>query len=189
MVKAILLLFTVLMAEPLPARAQSVAELPAGTRVRVAAPATGRLIGTVSEVRGDTLLVQSRKGMHAVPVSSIRDLQVSRGRPPRVASALEGGAIGLLTGAVGGAAMLALPALVVPDACDREGDGVLCFSAGEWALVGVVLGAPLGAASGAVVGFAFPRERWRSVAAKSAPALTVQPRAVGVRLGLSFAVP
>lgn len=170
-------------------RAQPADALSAGTRVRVSAPATGRLVGTITEVRRDTLLVLARGKVHALPVSSIRALQVSRGRPPRLASALEGGAIGLLTGAVGGAASLALPSLVVPDACDREGDGVLCFSTGEWALLGVVIGAPLGAASGAVAAFISPRERWRSVTARSAPALTVQPQAAGVRVGLSLTVP
>lgn len=168
---------------------QSAADLPAGTRVRVAEPATGRLVGTVTEVRRDTLLVLARGEVHAVPISSIRTIQVSRGRPPRLASALEGGAIGLLTGAIGGAASLAIPSLLAPDACDREGDGVLCFSTGEWALVGVVIGAPLGAASGAVAGLIFPRERWRSVTPRTAPAVTVQPEAAGVRVGLSLTVP
>lgn len=168
---------------------QSTADLPAGTRVRVVEQATGRLVGTVTEVRRDTLLVLARGEVHALPISSIRTLQVSRGRPPRLASALEGGAIGLLTGAIGGAASLAIPSLVVPDACDREGDGVLCFSTGEWALVGVVIGAPLGAVSGAVAGFVFPRERWRSVTDRTTPAVTVHPEAAGVRVGLSLTVP
>jgi hypothetical protein len=178
-----------LLATAPPVHGQSTADLPAGTRVRVTEQATGRLVGTVTEVRRDTLLVLARGEVHALPISSIRTLQVSRGRPPRLASALEGGAIGLLTGAIGGAASLAIPSLVVPDACDREGDGVLCFSTGEWALVGVVIGAPLGAVSGAVAGFVFPRERWRSVTDRTAPAVTVQPEAAGVRVGLSLPVP
>jgi hypothetical protein len=170
-------------------RAQSTDELSAGTRVRVAAPATGRLVGTITEVRRDTLLVLARGEVHALPISSIRTLQVSRGRPPRLASALEGGAIGLLTAAISGGGSLALASLVMPDSCDGEGGGVLCFSTGEWALVGVAIGAPLGAASGAVAGLIFPRERWRSVTARNARAVTVQPQAAGVRVGLSFTVP
>lgn len=170
-----------------PAAAQSsAADLPGGTRVRVAEQTTGRLVGTVTEVRGDTLLVLARGEVHAVPISSIRTIQVSRGRPPRLASALEGGAIGLLTGAIGGAALLAIPSLLVPDACDREGDGVLCFSTAEWALVGVAIGAPLGAASGALVGFLSPRERWRRVErAGNAPRLSVQSGSGGLRIGFS----
>ena len=168
---------------------QSMADLPAGTRVRVAEQAAGRLVGTISGVRRDTLLVLARGQVHALPISSIRTLQVSRGRPPRGAAALEGGAIGLLTGAIGGAASLAIPSLVMPDACDREGDGVLCFSTGEWALVGVAIGAPLGAVSGAVAGLISPRERWRPVTARGAPALTVKAQPAGVRIGLSLTAP
>jgi hypothetical protein len=171
-------------------QSQSAADLPTGTRVRVAEQAPGRLVGTVTEVRGDTLLVLARGQVHAVPFSSIRTIQVSRGRPPRLASALEGGAIGLLTGAIGGAASLAIPSLLVPDACDREGDGVLCFSTGEWALIGVVIGAPLGAASGAVAGFVFPRERWRRVEpAGTTPRLSVHSGAGGLRIGFSVPTP
>lgn len=168
---------------------QSMADVPAGTRVRVSEQAAGRLVGTVTEVRRDTLLVLARGEVHALPISSIRTLHVSRGRPPRTASALEGGAIGLLTGAIGGAVSLAVSSLLVPDACDREGDGVLCFSTGEWALVGAAIGAPLGAASGALAGLISPRERWRSVTARGAPALTVQPQAAGVRVALSLTMP
>lgn len=178
-----------LAAAPPAARAQSRAELAAGTRVRVAEHAARPLVGTVTQVRGDTLLVLARGEVHALPLSSIRSLQVSRGRPPRLASALEGGAIGLLSGAIGGAASLALPSLVVPDDCGREQDGLLCFSTGEWALLGVLLGAPLGAASGAVAGFVFPRERWRSITAGSAPALTGPPRAEGLQVGFSLRTP
>jgi hypothetical protein len=165
---------------------QPTADLPAGTRVRVSEPAAGRLVGTVTEVRRDTLLVLARGEVHAVPISSIRTIQVSRGRPPRLASALEGGAIGLLTGAIGGAASLAIPSLLVPDACDREGDGVLCFSTGEWALVGVAIGAPLGAASGALVGLLSPRERWRRLEpAANVPRISVQSGTGGLRIGFS----
>ncbi|HLM68055.1 MAG TPA: hypothetical protein VK358_11035, partial [Longimicrobium sp.] len=146
-------------------------------------------VGTVTAVRRDTLLVFARGEVHAVPISSIRTLQVSRGRAPRLTSALESGAVGLLSGAIGGALALAIPSLLGPDACDREGDGVLCFSTGEWALVGAAVGAPIGAASGAVAGFVSPRERWRPVVTRGAPSITLQPQAAGVRVGLSLAVP
>lgn len=185
---AVVLLLAAGMAEPAVAQS-SAADLAAGTRVRVVEPGSGRLVGTVSGVRGDTLLVVAGGREHTLSIPSIRSLQVSRGRSPRLASALEGGAIGLLTGAIGGAASLALPSLVVPDSCDREGDGVLCFSTGEWALVGVVIGAPLGAASGAVLRFVSPRERWRPIATLGAPTITLAPQATGLGVGLSLAVP
>jgi hypothetical protein len=183
------LLCAMVMAAPPAAGAQSTADLREGTRVRIAEAAAGRLVGTVSAVRGDTLVVRSGNDVRAVPFSSIRVLQVSRGRPPRLASALEGGAIGLVTGSAAGAAGAVLGTLVSGDDCDREGEDLLCFSTGTWALVGVIIGAPFGAASGAVAGFLFPRERWRSIGLPGAPALTVHPGAGGVRVGLAIAVP
>lgn len=178
-----------LLGVPAAVRAQTVADLSAGTRVRVAAASTGRLVGTVAGVRGDTLLLMSREGVHALPLSTIRALQVSRGRPPRLAGAVEGGAIGLATGVAGGVAGALIADLALPDRCDTGESDLLCFSTGEWALIGAMVGAPFGAASGAVAGFVFPRERWRSVTAGAAPALRVQPRPSGVRVGLSFTTP
>lgn len=179
-----------LLAIPAAARAQPMEELAAGTRVRVAAPATGRLVGTVSAVRGDTLLVLSRGGVHALPLSSVRTLQVSRGRPTRLESALEGGAAGLVLGIVGGAAGAVLGDLTISDGdCNGSEDDLLCFSTGEWALIGAVAGAPLGVAYGAVVGFVFPRERWRSVGVQSGPVLAVQPSSAGLGISLSIPAP
>jgi hypothetical protein len=179
-----------LLAAPAAVQAQAAEELAAGTRVRVAAPATGRLVGTVSEVRGDTLLVLSRRGVHALPLSSVRTLQVSRGRPTRLASALEGGAAGLVLGVVSGAAGAVLGDLTISDDdCNGGEDDLLCFSTGQWALIGALAGAPLGVAYGAVAGFVFPRERWRSVGVGSAPVLAVQPSAAGVGISLSIPTP
>jgi hypothetical protein len=179
-----------LLAVPAAVRAQVMEELAAGTRVRVAAPATGRLVGTVSEVRGDTLLVLSRGGVHALPLSSVRTLQVSRGRPTRLASALEGGAVGLVLGIAGGAAGAVLGDLTTSDeGCDGSEDDLLCFSTGESALIGAVVGAPLGVAYGAVAGFVFPQERWRSIGVLSAPVLAVQPSATGLGISLSIPAP
>jgi hypothetical protein len=62
----------------------------------------------------------------------------------------------------------------------------LCFSTGEWALVGFVVGAPVGAASGAVARFLSPRERWRRVEpVGNAPRLSVQSGTRGLRIGFS----
>lgn len=168
------------------AQGQSITDLSPGARVRVAEQGTRALVGTVTAVRGDTLLMLAGGEVHVLPISPMLSLQVSRGRPPRVASMLEGGAIGLLAGAIGGAASLAISSLVIPDSCDREGDGLLCLSAGEWALVGVAIGAPVGGASGAVVGLISPRERWRRVeSAGNVPRLTVHTGTGGLRIGFS----
>lgn len=189
LVRIVPLLCAALVAAPPAARAQSATDLAAGTRVRVVEPAAGRIVGTIAGVRGDTLLVASRGGVHALPVSSIRTLQVSRGRPPRLASALEGGALGLLTGTAGAIGGILLADLTVNQDCEREEDPLLCLSTGQWVLLGVMIGAPMGAASGAVLGFAFPRERWRSIPVAAAPALTLHPRGGGVQVGITLRVP
>lgn len=80
--------------------------------------------------------------------------------------------------------------LTIPDdGCEGGEDDLLCFSTGEWALIGALAGAPLGAAHGAVVGFVFPRERWRSAGVQRAPVLAVQPWATGVGISLSIPTP
>ncbi|WP_420125972.1 hypothetical protein [Longimicrobium sp.] len=170
-----------------PAAAQSsAADLAAGTRVRVVESGSDRVVGTVSGVRGDTLLVFAGGREHMLAISSIRSLQVSRGPSPRLTSALEGGLVGLLAGGAAGAAVAVLGDAVGGDGeCDSGGD-LLCFSTGEWALVGVVVGAPVGAASGAVARFLSPRERWRRVEpAANAPRLSVQSGSGGLRIGFS----
>jgi hypothetical protein len=174
-------------------RAQVVDDLAPGTRVRVVEPGTGRIVGTVSALRGDTLVVLSGSGSSArtveLPVSSMRSLQVSRGRPSRPASALRGAAIGLAAGAVGGMVSATVPSLFMDEPCDRTADDLLCFSTAEWAVFGVLLGAPTGAAWGGALGFLFPRERWHSISARTAPALTLTTSGAAVQLGISLHVP
>jgi hypothetical protein len=184
-----------LLALPSAAPAQTAADLSPGTRVRVVDAGTGPVVGTVSAVRGDTLVVVSGKGAGArevaLSVSSIRRLQVSRGRPSRPLSALQGAAIGAVTGSVGGVLGTTIGSLQADESCGRAvaGDDLLCFSTAEWAMIGVMIGAPMGAASGAALGFLFPQERWRSISTRHAPAFTVAPAGDAVRLGLSLRVP
>lgn len=182
-----------MLALPSAARAQTAADPAPGTRVRVVDAGTGRVVGTVSAVRGDTLVVVSGKGESArevaLSVSSIRRLQVSRGRPSRPLSALQGAGIGAVSGSVGGLLGITAANLRYGGPCDGTADDLLCFSTGEWALIAVMIGAPMGAASGAVLGFVFPQERWRSISTRHAPAFTVAPAGDAVQLGLSLRVP
>jgi hypothetical protein len=181
-----------LLALPSAARAQT-ADLAPGTRVRVVDAGTGRVVGTVSAVRGDTLVVVSGKGEGArevaLSVSSIRRLQVSRGRPSRPLSALHGAGIGAVSGSVGGLLGMTAANLRYGGSCDGTADDLLCFSTGESALIAVMIGAPMGAVSGAALGFLFPQERWRSISTRHAPAFTVAPAGDAVQLGLSLRVP
>lgn len=181
-----------LLALPMEVRGQSAAELAPGTRVRLVADAgTGRLVGTVAESRGDSLVVLSGRGEGerrvALPLSSLRTVQVSRGTPSRAVSALHWAALGVVGGSLAGVAGVTLGRLTSDESCEGTADD-LCLSGGEWTLIGVMIGAPMGALWGAALGFVFPRERWRSIPA-SAPAVTLTGSAEGVQLGLSIPLP
>lgn len=145
---------------PAAARGQSIDALPVGTRIRadvhtahasrvrriLAQPIAGRLVG----VRGDTLLLSVRDGADAllIPRSALRDVHVSRGRPGRLASALRSAVVPALAGgALRGVAVAVRP---------RDGDP----SVGRAALSG----AASSAAVAALMGAAFPKERWRRLA-------------------------
>lgn len=191
--RVILFVCAALLAAPAALRAQTVAELAPGTRVRVVDPSTGRIVGTVESVAGDNLVVLSGKGedarTFALSLSSIRSVQVSRGTPSRPVSALQGAALGALTGAAGGVAGATIGHLSYQDDCDGGEDDWVCFSMAESALIGVIIGAPMGAAWGAALGFVFPQERWRSITVANPPVLTVNGSPDGVRLGLSITFP
>lgn len=191
--RIVLLVCAALLAAPAALRAQPFSEFAPGARVRVVDPATGRTVGTVQSVAGDSLVVLSGKGEDARTVtfslSSIRTLQVSRGKPSRPVSALQGAALGLLTGAAGGVAGTTIGYLSTQDDCDGSEDDWMCFSFAESTLLGVIIGAPMGAAWGAVAGFVFPQERWRSITVVNPPVLTVNGSPDGVQLGLSITLP
>lgn len=110
-----------------------------------------QLRGTVVSVTPDTLRVSvpGTDGTLAVARRSIRRLDVSRGRPSRVASAI-GRAF---AGAVVGAISVALDN-------DPYGSEWPHYSR-DWRAAEE--GAKWGAAIGAIAGFALPTERWRRV--------------------------
>ena len=55
----------------------------AGTRVRLTTKALEKLEGTVTEWRGDTLVLRPKKGLlTSVPMGEVNDLLVVRGRRP-----------------------------------------------------------------------------------------------------------
>jgi len=148
-----------LLAAPALADAQFPAELQPGMRVRVWIPETTRqeqgpdrrqlLRGTVESVDGTLRLrVPGTVGPLAIPRASVRRLDVSRG-VSRGASMLER-AVG---GAIGGAIAFAL-------LNDPRRSGGPHYRT-DWRAAGV--GAAWGGGIGAVVGLAFPHERWRRV--------------------------
>ena len=134
----------------------------AGARVRVVLPDSRRqaplvprqqvVIGTVTGVAGDTLVlaVPGAAGALRVARADLRALAVSRGVPGRAESALRQG--------VSAGAALALAFLFLHNTWDGAGDRPF----GSAAEVGAVGGA-LGFGIGLALGAASPSERWRTV--------------------------
>ena len=137
------------------------ADVRVGTRVRVWLPESARqregplrrqlLRGTVEEVTSDTLRlsIPSTAGGVAIPRSSIRRLELSRGAPSRPLSAIERALGGALAGAVSFATL--------NDPRRRGGPHYRT----DWRAAGV--GAAWGAGIGALGGLIFPHEKWRRV--------------------------
>jgi hypothetical protein len=153
------ILFSLLLAVPSIGLAQFPVEVRQGARVRVWIPETDRqqegpyrrqlLRGTVESVDGTLRLrVPGAAGSLAIPRASVRRLDVSRG-VSRAASAVER-AVG---GAIGGAIGFAL----LNDPRRRGGPHYRT----DWRAAGV--GAAWGGGIGAVIGLAFPHERWHRV--------------------------
>jgi hypothetical protein len=141
------------------ATAQFPERVQSGSRVRVWLPESRLqqdqgpwrrqlLRGTVESVTADTLRlsVPGAQGTLAVPRQSVLRLDISRGKPSRVATAFERA----IAGAVVGAISTALNNN--PDNEDWP------HYTRDWRAAEE--GAKWGAAFGAVIGFAFPTERW-----------------------------
>jgi len=156
----LLVLIGVLLAAARVANAQFPAEVRPGTRVRVWIPEMPRqeegpyrrqlLRGTVESVDGGSLRLRIPGAANSLAISraSVRRLDLSRG-VSRGASMVER-AVG---GAIGGAITLAL----LNDPRRRGGPHYRT----DWRAAGV--GAAWGGGIGAVVGLAFPHERWHRV--------------------------
>ena len=146
---------------PVAARAQFPEPVQPGARIRVWLPETRQqentpwrrqlLRGTVASVSADTLhlTVPGTAGTLAVARNAIRRLDVSRGRPSRLASAFERALAGAVVGAIGAA--------LENDPRSSEWPNY----SRDWRAAGE--GAKWGAAFGATIGFVFPTERWRRI--------------------------
>jgi AraC family transcriptional regulator, transcriptional activator FtrA len=147
---------------PTTVQAQTLDSLAPATRIRVdVRPADsirilrfGRarpqpVIGTLTAVRGDTLLLAVATGAEPlrVPRSAVDAVYASRGRPPRWKSALRSAVVPALAGA-------AVRGLV---ASARRGEGDPAPA--RAALSGAAMSAAFAAAKGAL----FPKERWHRV--------------------------
>ncbi len=148
---ALTVLLTPLSAQPLAAQ---LAELQAGTRVRVrGSDVAGRLQGVVLSRSGDSLTV-SRPNGPPIPLafSSVSRVEISRGK-----SRGRGAWRGLLWGA-GIGAVLGLVPTDDPE-CDRDPDAFGCGSRAESMVLTAIGGSVIGVPIGAIIGV----ERWETL--------------------------
>ena len=157
--------------------ADDTVQLPAGAKVRVTlATVMNRLTGRALALDDTTLTLQitGQADSTLLRRGDITTLAVSSGRHSRGRGALIGAGVGAGAGIVIGLA----------SGSDPKGS-FLAFSAGDKALIGAILLAPIGALIGLAVP---PGERWKEVQLDRIR-LSVHPirgRGLGVSLALSF---
>jgi hypothetical protein len=154
----LLLLGLLLVTSPVPA--QSAPPIGSGERVRLTLPSrhhprfgSGQpptVLGTVSAVRGDTLVlrIDGGAGSAMVALASVVGLEVSLGVPSRAEGAVRGAGRGVLQGV--------LLAPLIGLVSDVAGEPVPILKA-----AGIL--AAFGAVGGSIAGAIAPAERWRRV--------------------------
>ena len=138
-----------------PGLAQKAPPLETGAVVRINSPAaSGRYV--IERHSGQTLTLRDSTGSTVqIPLASVTELSVSRGRRPAGARALRGAGFGLLVGAGSGA--------VIGFVSGDDPDGFISLTAEEKALgMGVLLGGA-GALIGTVIGLLSRGEEWEPV--------------------------
>jgi len=160
----------------------------AGTRVRLTTKTLERLEGTVTEWRGDTIVLSPKKGLlTSVPMGEVSELSVVRGRRPNP----WGGAVkGMMLG--GGTGLVVLAALCGEEDIDpgagQGGPNACSWSDVGFLLMGTGVLTVAGGAVGLVVGTIVGTDAWRPVALPGAR-LSVSPLprgGVGVGFSLRF---
>ena len=168
---------------------QEVPPVAPGDRVRVSAPSIyrGELVGTVSALRSDSLVLKGESptgqphalldedATLAIALSSITAMEVSRQRSAMWATA----GIGALLGAVAGAA---IGAAVTEEDC--TGFGEIC-SKELSAIAGAVPGALLGFGIGAAIGSGIRSQSWETVPLDRIR-VSLTPRGGGLEVSAKF---
>ena len=166
-----------LAAAPVGAQSDSIARWPVESRVRIRTTNNQTVIGQLTEVRGDTLIVRKDGALFRrwkkVLADSAGRIEVSRGRyisGERVA-------VGALAGAAGAILASVVMDAVMSDFCMWETCG---NSSPDYARAGA-----LGAAAGALSGLMNPADRWEEV--PKAVRVGFAPARGQARIALSFA--
>ncbi len=129
-----------------------------GDRVRVTV--SSKIVGTVVTFVADTLVLKLEgQSTWAVPLASMKKLEVSRGRKSNVG---KGAGRGFLIGAALGVTVGALTGGGFGD-CDFTHDTDSGGCSAQFALVGGLAFGLLGAGIGAIAGGANPGEEWQEV--------------------------
>lgn len=147
--KTVLSFFALSLLLPMIAESQS-AGLSAGARVRVTSPRDDlrKHVGTVMEVRGDTLVVAGSRGSRGIALDNITALDISTGSRTQVGrSALIGFGAGALLGGVLGVAAYEEPDFFFENAAQMGAASALFFGG-------------IGMVAGAVVGALHRTDRW-----------------------------
>jgi hypothetical protein len=146
--------------------AAQMAGLAVGARVRVTSPSDDlkKHVGTVMEVRGDSVVVSGRQGPRRVALVNITALDVSTGTRTRV---MRSGLIGFGAGALVGAAVGA----AAHEDCKEEYFCILPSSRGEDMALGALVFGSAGLLTGSVIGALTHTDRW-------------EPRTSSVRVGM-----
>jgi hypothetical protein len=163
---------SVLLMSPAASAAGQSFDLSSGQRVRITAPSLGlkKEVATVSEVRGDTIVLSSPSGSQTIAIENITGLDVSTGARTEI---VRFGLIGFAAGATVGA--------IVGVAAHEPSD--LFTPAATGAVVGAVYGA-VGLLAGGLIGSLQRTDRWRAVRIVRLTG-ALRPIAAG-RIGFSF---
>lgn len=163
-----------------------------GTRVRITGETVSSAVapsitGSVLALRADSLWLkpENRTDPLALPLGSIRRLEVSMGRTSQ-------GGRGARTGALVGGIALATTSYIDARACEPDplaGFFGACTPEGTAIVVGLGIGAAIGAGIGYLIGSRFSTERWRVVPVTQAPGASGQIIAVPFALSLVFTPP
>lgn len=171
--KSVLGFLTLLLLFPAFAASQP-AGLTAGARVRVTAPRDdlNKHVGTVLEVRGDSVVIAGQRGSRSIALENVTALDVSTGLRTQVRrSALVGFAAGGVLGGIVGVA-------------SYEDPDFFFSSAAEMGAVSALFFGGIGMATGAVVGALQRTDRWERQALPVKAAIGGS-RSGGVRLSFS----